>query len=227
MVRLIRYGQLPANKRFDTAKDVLAELALPPEKTHFWYQMRLVELLSTIEAPRDLETNKPTVLIALSGVVNNPNLDWHVRAEAARAMGRITLDPQVNISGMVQDLMQFALEMSKAAQQQPRGPQWKMTFFKLYLAFQPVDANDRDAAKKGKAGLLNNPSAGSAAKEPYGLILPVVNAIINDQPITADQVKALDDWVTKNRPTRPTTASGNSGTPQASTNTGAATANGQ
>lgn len=199
MIRLIRYGDMPANKRFETAKDVLAEVAKTDH--HFWYQMRLVELLSTIDAPLDLETRKPTVVNELTGILRDPKRHWHVRAEAARALGRVALDPQVNISSLLQDLVQFASEMSKAAQQQPKAPQWEMCFFKLYLAFQSIDASEKDATKKLRAGLLYNPAASSAAKPAYDLILPVVNAVINEQAITAPQVQAMDDWLSKSRPT--------------------------
>jgi hypothetical protein len=200
MIRLVRFGDLPANRRFETAKDVLAELARTD--THYWYQMRLVELLSTIDAPLDLETRKPVVVTTLSDIVRDPKRHWHVRAEAARALGRVPLDPQVNISSLVQDLVQFAIEMAKAEQQQtkPKSPHWEMTFFKLYLAFQSVDAGEKDASKKLRAGLLHNPAAASAAQQPYQLIVPVVNAVINDQAITAAQVQALEDWLSKHRP---------------------------
>jgi hypothetical protein len=198
IVRLVRFGELPANKRFETAKDVLAALAVPD--IHYWYQMRLIDALSTLDVPKDLETQKPTIVPALTAIVLDPKRNWHVRAEAARALGRVPLDPQVNISNLVQALAQLGLDMTKAAQQQPKQPQWKMTFYKLYLAFQPHNAEDRDAAKKGKAGLLNNASAAALAKQPYDLVVPVLNNVLNDKPITAEQVKGFEDWVSKNSP---------------------------
>jgi len=205
MIKLIRFGDLPANKKFDTTRDVLAEVA--KTTTHYWYQMRLVELLSTIASPRD-EAQKPVIVNQLVAILRDPNRHWHVRAEAAKALGRASLDPQINISSLMQDIVQFALEMAKAAQQQPKASQWEMTFFKLYLAFQSIDAAEKDAAKKARAGFLNNPATTSAAATPYSLILPLVNTVINGQPITAAQVSALENWLSNARPQAANQANG-------------------
>lgn len=224
LIRLIRYGDLPAPKRIDVMKDVLAELTSPnantEPKTHFWYEMRLVEVLSTLDTPLDLESRRPVVVEKLTEILRDPQRHWHVRAEAAKALGRVPLDPQVNVASLMQDVMQFALDMTKAAQQNPKAPHWKMTFWKLYLTFQPKDKDERNAAKNAPAGLLKNPSAGNSAQQPYQLVLPVVNNVINAQPITAEQVKAIEDWLQKNKglagvaagPSR-TTTNGTVGTP--------------
>jgi hypothetical protein len=220
MIRLVRYGDLPAPKRFEVMKDVLAELTSPnaktEPKTHYWYEMRLVEVLSTLDTPLDLETRRPVMVEKLTEIVRDPQRHWHVRAEAAKALGRVPLDPQVNVASLLHDVMQLTLDMAKAAQQNPKAPHWKMTFWKLYLTFQPKDKDERNAAKNAPAGLLKNPSAGNAAQQPYQLVVPLVNAVINSEPITAEHLKAVEDWLQKNKglagvasgPTRSTLTNG-------------------
>lgn len=204
LVRLCKYSGLnlpPVEMRHRIAKSVLNELA--KANTHYWYQMRLVEVLSTLDIALDLQTRKPFVVTALQDVLNDPQRDWHVRAEAAWALGRTPFDPgQVDVPAVMRDIMQFALDLAKAAQQSPTDPKWKTCLFRVYLAFQPASADDREATRRTRAGLLNSPltTAQSQAQEPYKLIVPIVNAVINDKPITAQMLQALDAWLQKAKP---------------------------
>jgi hypothetical protein len=204
LVRLCKYAGVnlpPVEMRHRIANSVLSELA--KAETHYWYQMRLVEVLSALDVSLDLQTRKPFIVTALLNVLNDPQRDWHVRAEAAWALGRTPFDPaQVDVAAVMRDIMQFAHDLTKAAQQSPTDPKWKTCLFRVYLAFQPASADDREATRRTRAGLLNSPitTAQTQAQQTYPLIVPIVNAVINDKPITAQMLQAIDTWLQKAKP---------------------------
>jgi hypothetical protein len=198
LVRLLRLGDCPVELRQRVATSVVAELA--KTDTHYWYQMRFAEALSALDITLDLVNRKPIMVSVLSDVVRDPNRDFRARAKAAKALGRVPFDPQVDISGLMRDLMQFALELANAAQQDPQNPQWKQCFWDLYLTYMPADARDRDATKKLPAGLLANKQAASAAQPTYKLILPMVNTVIAGKPIAVPDLQNLQGWLQQNKP---------------------------
>ncbi len=198
IIRLLRFGTPSVPIKHQVATVVIAQLKDPA--THFWYQMRLVEALSLLDVSLDLNDRKPFVVNALRGAMNDPKRDWQVRAQAVKSLGRVPFDAQVTVPDVMREIAQFSLDLAKAAQQKPENPIWKSAFVWVYLGFQPVDGTDRDALKRNRGGLRNNPQVASQAEPVYQLILPLVNKLINDQRITADQVKSLEDWVGKNKP---------------------------
>jgi len=198
VIRLVHFGVTPVELRHRIATSLLNELA--KADTHYWYQMRLAEALSTIDVSVDLQNRKPFVVNGLLAVIRDSKRDFRARAEAARALGRVPFDPQVDISALMRDLMKFAEELAAAAQQDPSAPQWKQCFFDLYLAYKPVDGNDKDATKKTPAGLLNNTQAATAAQQTYKLIVPLVNSIIADKGISLPELQSLQDWLKQNAP---------------------------
>ncbi|MDX1970191.1 MAG: hypothetical protein SFV23_23660 [Planctomycetaceae bacterium] len=198
IIRLVHFGVTPVELRHRIATSLLNELA--KADTHYWYQMRLAEALSTVDVSVDLQNRKPFVVNGLLAVVRDSKRDFRARAEAARALGRVPFDPQVDISGLMRDLMKFAEELATAAQQDPASAQWKQCFFDLYLAYKPLDGNDKDATKKAAAGLLNNTQTATAAQQTYKLIVPLVNSMIADKPISLPELQSLQDWLKQNAP---------------------------
>ncbi|MBI1346112.1 hypothetical protein GC163_07465 [bacterium] len=201
IIRLMRYSQAPAELRQKVASAAISEFNRPG--THFWYQMRLAEVLSTIDSPVDLSTRKPFIVTALQNALRDPKRDVRVRAEAARSLGRVPLDPSVDISSVMRDIMALAQQMAAAQQQSPNQPIWKQVFFDLYLAFKQVDSNDRTPDKKSEGGLLNNPAASTLAKQTYPIIVPMVNDVLNDRQIKAPDVQKLQEWLAQNAPKAP------------------------
>lgn len=198
VIRLLRFGTPSVPLKHQVASVAIAQLKDPT--THFWYQMRLVEALGLVDVTLDLNERKPFVVNALRGVMNDPKRDWQVRAQAVKSLGRVPFDAQVDVNATMREIAQFSLDLAKAAQQKPESPLWKSAFVWVYLGFQAADGTDRDALKRNRGGLKNNPQVASQAEPVYQLILPLVNKLINDQRITADQVKSLEDWVNKNKP---------------------------
>ena len=190
LTRILKIGTPNVNERTRIAEALIAELAKPG--THWWYQMRLSGALGSVALD---QLKQPIVVTALKDVVSDPKRTWTVRAEAAKSLGRIPLPPASDPSSVVRAIADLALQLAKAAQQKPEDPQWKTAFWKVYLAFMPLDAKDTDATKTIKAGLLNNVTASGAAKVPYGLIVPMVSAILKDLRLTAAQLSALEAWL--------------------------------
>lgn len=198
IIRLMRYGQAPFELRRDVATAVVSEFNRP--ETHFWYQMRLAEALSTIDFAFDAMSQKPIVVLSLQNVLRDTKRDVRVRAEAARALGRITLDAQVDISGLMRDVVSLSQQMATAQQQSPQQPVWKQAFFDLYLAFHHLDSNDRSADKKSNGGFLNGSATSTIAKQVYPMIIPMVNDVLNDQPIKAPNIQKVQEWLAQNAP---------------------------
>ena len=194
LTRILKIGTPKVDERTKIAEAMIGELAKP--QTHWWIQMRLAEGLGAIALD---QLKQPIVVTALKDVVSDPKREWAVRVEAAKALGRVPLPPASNPSSVVLAIADLTLQMAKAAQQKPGDPHWKSDFMKIYFAFQSMDANEKDATKNGKAGLLNNAVATGLAKTPYSLIIPMVNAIRKDERLTAAQLAALEEWLKANR----------------------------
>lgn len=200
LVRILRLGNPVIALRTKIASVIVAEVA--NKKLNSWYQMRLVGALAVIDVDLDQARVKPTVVDCLKSVLADDEREYTVRAEAAKSLGRVPLPPSTNPPTVTRAIAAFALKLAKAAQQSPQqkpdDPKWKSEFIKIYLAFQPLDANDLAADKKSKAGLLNNTSTG--AKAAYDVIVPLVASILHGQRLTVQQLQPLQDYVGQNPP---------------------------
>ncbi len=197
LTRILKIGTPNVGERTKIAEALIAELA--KTDTHWWYQMRLAGALGAVALD---QLKQPIVVKALKDVVSDPKRAWSVRTEAAMSLGRVPLPPASNPSSVVIAIADLALQLAKAAQQKPDDPKWKTEFFKVYLAFQPVNAAEKDATKSStsKAGLKNNATATGLAKVPYDLIVPMVSAILKGGALTAPMISALEEWLKANRP---------------------------
>ena len=193
LVRVLRLGNVSTQVRAKVAEGLVAELK--NKKAYSWYQMRLAGALSFVDVDLD-QARAPSVAI-LRAILADDDRTWAVRAEAAKSLGRVPLPTTVNAPTVTRDVATFALKLSKAAQQAPpqnaTDPKWRSEFFKVYLAFQPLDAGDMMADKKNKAGLLNNPAA--TAKPAYDLSVPLVAGILHGQRLTVQAVQTLEAYV--------------------------------
>ena len=199
IVRLLRLGNAPFNVRTSVAEVLVSELV--KKRGHSWYQMRLAGAMAAVDVNLD-QARKPFVVDALMAVLADDERTWSVRAESARSLGRVPLPGSVNPTTVTRAVAAFALKLAKAAQQAPpqnaNDPRWKGEFIRVYLAFQPLNAEDLMADKKTKAGLLNNAQA--AAKPAYDLIISLVVAILHGQRLTVQQVQTLEAWVSPSPP---------------------------
>jgi hypothetical protein len=188
--RILKVGQPDSNLKSEIAQAAVDQLV--PSDTHFWYQMRLVQLLSANDTIYDRAERKPYLWNTLLGLLNDPKRHWLVRGEAARALGRIAYEPSVPAAKITQSLANFGVELAAAMKTTPQDEAMlRSAFVKLYLAFQPLDDADKDALKRNAGGLLSHSTLGPQAKPVYDQLLPIVRAAIKKQAIPVDSVKSL------------------------------------
>ena len=200
LTRILKIGTPNVIERTRIAEAVISELDsvnAADRPSEGWYELRLVGTLGS--AALD-QLKQSIVVTALKKVVSDPKRSWTVRTEAAKALGRVPLPPASNPASVVFVVGEMALQLSKAAQQAPADPQWKSAFWKTYLAFWPVDANEKDVMKANKAGLLNNPVVAGGAKAASAHITPLCATILKGGRLTAAQLQALEAWVAANAP---------------------------
>ena len=200
LTRILKIGTANVNERTRIAEAVISELdsvKAADRPSDGWYELRLVGALGS--AALD-QLKQSIVVTALKKVVSDPKRSWTVRTEAAKALGRVPLPPASNPASVVFVVGEMALQLSKAAQQAPADPQWKSAFWKTYLAFWSVDANEKDVTKANKAGLLNNPVVAGGAKAASAHITPLCATILKGGRLTAAQLQALEAWVAANAP---------------------------
>ncbi|RLS44073.1 MAG: hypothetical protein DWH84_05120 [Planctomycetota bacterium] len=198
LTRILKIGTANVNERTRIAEAVISELDRVKAADHpseSWYEFRLVGTLGS--ATLD-QLKQPIIVTALKKVVSDPKRSWTVRTEAAKALGRVPLPPASNPASVVFAVSEMALQLAKAAQQAPADPQWKSAFWKTYLAFWSVDANEKDVTKAIKAGLLNNPVVAGGAKAASSHITPLCATILKGGRLTAAQLQALEAWVAAN-----------------------------
>ena len=200
LTRILKNGTPNVNERTRIAEAVISELdrvKAADQPSEGWYELRLVGTLGS--AALD-QLKQAIVVTALKKVVSDPKRSWTVRTEAAKALGRVPLPPASNPASVVFAVSEMALQLAKAAQQAPADPQWKSAFWKTYLAFWSVDANEKDVTKANKAGLLNNPVVAGGAKAASAHITPLCATILKGGRLTAAQLQALEAWVAANAP---------------------------
>ncbi|MGH7128325.1 MAG: hypothetical protein ACREJB_13795 [Planctomycetaceae bacterium] len=200
--RIMLYGKADNALKLRIANALIAELNRTD--THYWYQMRLAEALGGIDLELDLN-NKPFIVDALARIVVDEKREPVVRAEAAQSLGRVPLDPQVNVRLLAFESANLARQLAEWQMRVPDKYYWKHVFFNVYLAYKPrsefgVKRGDGLLAKVDKAP--HNQSK-SYVEESYKQILPVVQTALSQQngvPLPQKVVAPLGDWVKNNQP---------------------------
>jgi len=174
------------------------------KKNHWWYQMRICEALGSI----DLETNPagdPIIVQTLMSIMLDKDRHWRVRSAAAEALGRAPLDPKLDVSLINHKICEFIQEVALAYNQNLDAFYWKRCWTCLYLAYQPLDKKDQDrlvglVTKANQANL--SPNTKKEITDAYQKLFPVFVSGIKSAPggIPANQIKDVNDWITKNQP---------------------------
>lgn len=201
--RICLAGDPSRDQQLRVAQALVKELSDP--STNAWYQMRLAQALGNVGIINDRQP-RPFVAQALAQVVVDQDRDWLVRAQAAKALGRAPLnDGPINVGLICFTIVDLAHQgaqaynqtVSQAANSEAAAAYWKDFFVTLYLAFQPKDADERQA---GRGLILRNKTVSTGA---YETLLPLVRHVIHQdkEPFTQDQMNAVSDWLAKNPPT--------------------------
>jgi hypothetical protein len=207
LTRILRKGNPNAALKQEIASALISELKRDPKETHPWYQARLAEALGAVDVSLDLD-RQPFVYNALDAVLNDQNRALGVRIQAAWSLGRHPIPPGVNLTQLANDIAAVGLALAKDYERNPAAPSARRQAVTLYLAFQAKDAEDMDATRQHKGGLLNlNPAPPAAAaaeiKETYQQLLPIVVPILYGQRIAPEQVQTLEKYVQSKPPKSP------------------------
>lgn len=209
LLRICRLG-LPLSdgsndkKRAEIAMTLVPELA--KKNTHWWYQARLAECLGAAGVTYD-PTNKtnPIVLQTLAEVVADDQRHFQARIEAAKAIGRLPLDNQLNITPVVYHIVNLGYQIVQAHNANPKKEPWGNYFFTLqpqlgfglYYAFRAESGNARILGGKRKPGLLEAFPGVKEVQEAYGQVLTMTLHFIDNpgKQVAGPQLQGIDTWL--------------------------------
>ncbi len=248
LLRICKLG-LPLPDANNDKKRAEIAMALVPElvkkNTHWWYQCRLAECLGAAGVTYD-PANKanPLVLQTLAEVVADNQRDFQARVEAAKAIGRLPLDNQLNIAPVVHHIVNLGYQIIQSHNANPKKQPWGNYFFTpqpqlgfgLYYAFRSENKDARVPGGKRKPGLLEALPATKEVKEAYEqILLMTLHFIDNPGKQMADApLKNIQEWlrrvpannrITAGSPplgskTEPANENGNKGASQGSSTAG-------
>ena len=191
---------LDAAERLEIAQALVKEIKRP--EVNPWYQIRAIEALCLVDLAVDGD-NEPFIVQLLAEIIKDEKLPWDVRATAAYAFGRVRVNgPGVNLDAIVYEIARLAQQMVVEADKQP-GRLWPNRFFRVYLAFRPLNVEERERLE---AGLLTRYAPNATVQGAYRAIIPVVNHFLGKnaaQVIPAAKSAPLDTWLKDNKPVNP------------------------
>lgn len=196
-------------KRAEIAMALVPELA--KKNTHWWYQCRLAECLGVAGVTYDpANKTNPIVLQTLAEVVADDQRDLQARVEAAKAIGRLPLDNQLNIAPVVHHIVILGYQIVQANNANPKKLPWVNYFFTpqpqlgfgLYYAFRSESKEARVAGGKRKPGLLDALPATKEVKDAYEQILAMTLYLIDNpgKQMADAQLKSIQDWLRQRVP---------------------------
>lgn len=209
LLRICKLG-LPLPDANNDRKRAEIAITLVPElvrkNTHWWYQARLAECLGAAGVTYDPgnKTN-PLILQTLAEVVADDQRDFQARIEAAKAIGRLPLDNQLNIAPVVHHIVNLGYQIVQAANANPKKQPWTNYFFTpkpqlgfgLYYAFRSESGSARVPGGKRKPGLLEALPATKEVKDAYDQILLMTLHFIDNpgKQMAEAQVKSIHEWL--------------------------------
>ena len=202
--RIALYGKPNSEPRVKIATSLINQLKNP--KHHRWYQVRLAEALGAVNQFLDTRNREPFIVATLLTVMVDNNRHWEVRCEAAKSLGRTPMNGQINVHLIVFEIVKLVRQMSKAYNKNPGAFFWRECYFKVYLAFKALDAEE----KARNAGFLARVEKGVHAahrgvvKSAYQeQILPLVNQMFDPKArgiISKKRFDELDNWLSEKKP---------------------------
>lgn len=194
IARIARHGDPSNIERLEYAKTFVAELQ--KSDLHFWYQWRLVEGLGAIGISNDFQGNRPFVVQMLATILIDKQRDWLVRCEAARSLGRIPLNPDINVSLIAFEIINLTHQMAQAYNKTPATFNRIDCFAKLLEAF-----DERDGTRR--TGLLERNSGAANVRPGYDYLSLMVQHLIATQrraPFPTESMQKMTDFLKENQP---------------------------
>lgn len=211
LLRICRLG-LPLPDANNDKKRAEIAMALVPElarkNTHWWYQARLAECLGAASVTYDpANKTNPLVLQTLAEVVADDQRHFQARVEAAKSIGRLPLDNQLNITPVVYHIVNLGHQIVQAHNANPKKEPWGNYFFTpappqqlgfgLYYAFRAESGSARIPGGKRKPGLLEAFPGAKEVQEAYGQILAMTLHFLDNpgKQVAAPQLQGIDNWL--------------------------------
>jgi hypothetical protein len=217
--RVCRDVDFSASDRDKVATRIVAALQEPDAlaQENWWYRLRLIDALGDTGICYNLQ-RQPIVIDALFAVMSSNKEHLMVRTTAARAATQLPWlqADNVNLPLFTHQLCKLTRDMAATRNGNLNAPYWRYCFLSVYLCFNPQTAEQ----KQRNWGLLQKvKQPGYTQHEPlvttaYQALVPVINSVTGTVPAqprqtTADEIRALDDWLKNNVPTdnKPTPSS--------------------
>jgi hypothetical protein len=210
--RILRDGEPSNVNRADIGRDLAPILAEPIEDpvARKWFRIRLIEAMGKTNRVYDTGNN-PVILDGLVKVMADPQEDWDVRASAARAVSQLPFDGQTNVELINHEIGKLVYDMGTAynASKNRKDSQWRRAFTSAYLAYRSKDETDQKVRHWGLM-FQQIPRGKPVVEAAYKVMLPIFKVRLEtpDGPndpvpglIAEPSLKALADWLAKNKPT--------------------------
>lgn len=212
--RILEIGRPKRELTNEIALEFIAQLE--QEASMYWYPMRLVDALGSVDEPlitkrANVPVQQPFHVQALAMVMRDPNHHWIVRSEAAKSLGRVSLHSSVNAALLAHEIVVYCSQMSAAFNKEPNHFYWHQCFVDVYLAFKPRDSDEKARIERVKpATLITKLPGQKSISDAYQQILPavihvlnqpqVVNNVRSNLPIPPATLEATTTWISENKP---------------------------
>ena len=215
--RVLLASEADRDQKYAIAIELMSQL--DQKASMYWYPRALVEAIGCVDEPliqqqvagAPAPQQKPFHVQKAVDVMRDKNRPWIVRAEAAKALGRISLHPTVRSDLIAHEIVVFSGEMSVAYNKNPNQFYWQECFLNTYLAFKALDATERSRVMQVKpANLISKFAGQKAVSDAYQQILPpvlhilnqptVINGVKTNAPIPAAILQVQQTWTNDNKP---------------------------
>lgn len=204
--RLLTYGQTPAENRSRILTALTKILDRQNHGTkeqklkHEWFNFRLAEALGW--AGTLMVDRKPVVVEVLAQTLVDTEHPHRPRFYAAQALGRLPMDGTINLPMIAVEIARFGQQLATEYTANNQDPLPRMGIFRLYYAFRPETAEDKNRGaglmtQVARGGLANS---GPVVTQAYQNLLPIINAMLGQQPIPKAALDKLNKWLQDNPP---------------------------
>lgn len=219
--RIAFLGELSLLDREEIANTLIKEFN--DKKSHPWYQGRIAEALGSLDLQATSD-GKAVIVHTLTQAVNDKTRTFPVRTDAAMALGRAGMIPNVNRNLLMYEIVDLTRQMADqynadvGAAEAAKDPKlvpayWPGCFLDIFFAFQPLNRiEERVLARRlipgdRKAGLLNRFRGDGTVESAYKSMKPIISMVLDHKQgempkmIPKDAIDGLASWMRTNRPT--------------------------
>jgi hypothetical protein len=203
--RILRDGDVDAVTRSDLGRDLskLLDEEIDRPIGAQWYYLRVCRALGVCGRLYDT-AGSSTIIDSLLRTIASQKREWVVRSGAARAISQLPFEQSTNVELVNHEIGKLCLQLSEAynASANKKDSQWRWSFSTIYLAYR--SATEIDQKQRHWGLMFQTAQRGKPQVEAlYKIMLPILKGMIESdagRPIPDAQIKALADWLAKNKP---------------------------